>query len=415
MPDSGGSVLPVSRLLWRPPLTVRVGRAAHLPVGCRVVQQFIIAPHRRMPSLLVPVSSRRAAARAILRPSEGVRGLQRAGRTAASLALLAGVGQKLMRDRLYICADSSSADPLDYSADQGPAESIESYLQEVFGPDILLALAVGPMRANRKPVLQLLTPSGRTVAYVKVGWNALTRKLVRNEAHTLADQAPRNLGLVQPPRLLHAASWQDLALLAIAPLVETGASSHYPLEPPLRPMSALATSGGTEVAELAASPFWDRLGARIDRLEDARTRRTLLAVWLLAARHYGTTAVTFGAWHGDWTRWNMTWDGDRVLLWDWERYETGVPVGMDAFHYALQSRLRNPDDLDDAVTAVRRLAPSLAAGFDAEPRQGELLLLLYLLTLLLRYEEDSTDVMGAGLRPIAAALRSIVARQVAAL
>jgi hypothetical protein len=33
----------------------------------------------------------------------------------------------------------------------------------------------------------------------------------------------------------------------------------------------------------------------------------------------------------------MSRDGDRLLLWDWERFETGVPKGLDRLHYAVNT------------------------------------------------------------------------------
>lgn len=404
--DGDGSVLPVSRLLWRPPLTVALGRQDARPPAGTVVSEFIVAPHRRAPSLLIPVASSRAAARAVLRPSEGSRGIQQAGRRAASLALRIGLGRHLMRDRVYVCAPDAS--------DPQPA-SIETYLRGVFGADVLVALAVGPMRANRKPVLQILTPAGEVVAFVKVGWNDLTHRLVNDEAQTLASLVPTRLGVVQPPRVLHVATWEDLSLLAIAPLIGTTHVRRDPTEPQLDAMRALATNAGTEVMPLADSPFWQGLPQRIADIDDVRARDSLLAVHAIATTHWGRVPVTFGAWHGDWTKWNMAWDSQRVLLWDWERYESGVPVGLDAYHYAFQSRLRGVADVESAVSQVRRSAGSLAAGMGVPREQGPMLLLCYVLSLLLRYENDSRDAMGVQLRPIAAALRTVAARQVAAL
>lgn len=403
-------MLPVSRLLWRAPLVVRTGRADAPPTSADVISEFIVAPHRRAPAVLIPVRSHRAAAQAVLRPSEGSRGLAQVGRRAAWLALRSGLGRHLMRDRLYVC------DPV--GGDDGAAAcsaSIESYLRGVFGAGVLIALAVGPMRANRKPVLQVLTSSGRIVAFVKVGWNPLTRQLVTDEARTLASLDPSRLGAVRPPAVLHTAAWQDLQLLAITPLIGTPRVRRNAVETQFDAMRALAANAGTEVASLADSAFWHRLRERMSAVPDARSRDTLLATHRIAADHWGATPVTFGAWHGDWTMWNMARDGDRVLLWDWERYETGVPVGLDAYHYTLQSRLRSVGDVEPAVAFVRKLAPSLARGMGAPGEQGELLLLCYLLSLLLRYENDSRGTMGAQLRPIAQSLQTIAARQVAAL
>lgn len=402
--DGDGGVDAVSRLMWPPPLTVEMGRRDLRPTAGIVLSEYLVAPNRRAPALLLPLGSPRAAARAVLRPSAGTRGRQQAGRRAAALAFRAGLGPHVMRDRLYICtAPGSPADP----------SSIEMYLRGVFGPDVLIALAVGPIRANRKPVLQVLTPAGHLVAFVKVGWNALTRSLVSAEAKTLAGLVPTRLGPVQPPHVLHVGTWRDLSLLALAPLIGT-ARRGKPGELPMDAMRGLATHAGTEVRALKDSRFWTKLREQITALPDPRTRDALLAIHLTANGRWGKAPVTFGAWHGDWTKWNMAWDGRRVLLWDWERYETDVPVGLDAYHYALQSRLHGDGTVEPAAARVRRDAATLAAGMGMPPEQGQLLLGCYLLSLLLRYENDSQDAMGARLRPVAESLRAVVARQVSA-
>ena len=47
----------------------------------------------------------------------------------------------------------------------------------------------------------------------------------------------------------------------------------------------------------------------------------------------------------------MARHGDEVLLWDWEHYEEGVPVGFDALHFRGQ-QLRNAERKPS--TAARR-------------------------------------------------------------
>ena len=50
--------------------------------------------------------------------------------------------------------------------------------------------------------------------------------------------------------------------------------------------------------------------------------------------------LPLGAWHGDWTPWNMSRRRGRLQLWDWERFETGVPLGLDRCHYGVNAVVR---------------------------------------------------------------------------
>ena len=84
--------------------------------------------------------------------------------------------------------------------------------------------------------------------------------------------------------------------------------------------------------------------------------------------------LAFGAWHGDWTPWNMASTAGGLLVWDWERFATGVPVGFDALHYWLQIERRRPpprpaDGSADEPDALRRSCwRRSASDTDAGPR-----------------------------------------------
>jgi len=53
-------------------------------------------------------------------------------------------------------------------------ENIEDYLSRELDEEVVVAPYTSPPRANRKPVLHVLTPAGRTLGFAKVGRNELT-------------------------------------------------------------------------------------------------------------------------------------------------------------------------------------------------------------------------------------------------
>ncbi len=53
------------------------------------------------------------------------------------------------------------------------------------GQPVEISLHLGAARANRKPVLQLLSKAGETIGFAKIGINALTRELVTGERAAL--------------------------------------------------------------------------------------------------------------------------------------------------------------------------------------------------------------------------------------
>ena len=104
--------------------------------------------------------------------------------------------------------------------------------------------------------------------------------------------------------------------------------------------------------------------------------------------------VSFGAWHGDWAPWNMAAHDGRVMLWDWERFETDVPVGFDALHFELQKLIR-VDGLAPraAVTSWLRAGASSCAVRRASD-SADLVVALYLLHVgarALHHEHDAAS------------------------
>ena len=56
--------------------------------------------------------------------------------------------------------------------------------------EVVLGMHLGPPRANRKPVLQLLSPQGRTVAYAKIGGRRADRRAGRDRGRRAAAARP---------------------------------------------------------------------------------------------------------------------------------------------------------------------------------------------------------------------------------
>ncbi len=91
--------------------------------------------------------------------------------------------------------------------------------------------------------------------------------------------------------------------------------------------------------------------------------------------------LPFGAWHGDWTPWNMSRRRGRLQLWDWERFETGVPMGLDRCHYGVNT-ITHTQGFDQG-SIVRGLE---LAGIPEEPGSDEhLVAAAYLAAIACRY------------------------------
>jgi hypothetical protein len=352
-------------LLWPAPATVTLGRARH--AGAE--RSYLILPSLAHPRLLVPRRTRRAAGGAVRGYGEQSSAARRAAVRLAAAALAAGAGDHVLPDRLEVAG----------------RDTIEDHLARELGRPVLVSLHLGPARANRKPVLQLLDGGGGTVGYAKVATTALTGRLVAAETATLRTLARAGLRHLTPPTALAGGSWRGLELLVQSPL---------PVRQPRRPSAARLAAATAEVAAVGGittqpldGPYLAGLRERVAALPPGDARDGLAGA-LEALRGPGVE-LRIGSWHGDWTPWNTAVVADTVLAWDWERFAGGVPVGFDALHYDLQPRALGHVNAAAAAAAesVRR-APGLLDPMGVPPGSAAVVAVLYLAEILTRYVGD---------------------------
>ena len=376
----------VCAVLWPPPASVSLIRGPRVLRGLRAGpgrgrgRDFIVLPSARRPRLLVP-SGRRAGAAAVRRYGEPGSVTAWAGSRALALALAAGGAGAGLGGRLRV-----SADPGIGSAGPGTG-TIEAYLHSVLGREVLVSIHLGGARANRKPVLQLLTPRGEAAGFAKVSVNPLTRDLIRVERAALDTLAAEDFRELTVPRVLHYGQWQGREVLIM------NALPVWRRRKALRPgqltaaMTELAAVGGRSRGPLAGCDYLARLRSRLGACQAGPDRAAVSdALEALAA---AGLELSFGAWHGDWTGWNMAATADGLLVWDWERFAPGVPAGFDPLHYRLQSdvvRRRRPPA--EAAAACVRDAPGWLVPFGVPAGEAHLVAILYLAELSARYLAD---------------------------
>src|SRR5579859_1638748 len=347
-------------------------------------RDFVLIPGVRHPRLLVPASPRAAAA-ALRQYGQPRSWPARMGVAAFALGLATGLGGTLLGVRVRVTAPPE-------------AESIESYLRSVISPGIRVSIRLGPARANRKPVLQLHTTAGGPVGFVKVGFNALTRDLVRAESDSLAFLERTGLDGISVPRVLHHSQWHGMDVLVLSALPVWRRRRALPAAQLSAAMDTVARVGELQQGAPASGAYLrhltDRLAATDPGPESSALRQ---AVGTLTATGLATS-LTFGAWHGDWSPWNMASTTSGLLVWDWERFAFGVPCGFDALHYWLQSEVgpRHRDPLTAAAGCVEHAA-GLLAPFRIDPARARLTAALYLADMATRYLVDRQAQAGAPL------------------
>ncbi|MDH2428754.1 hypothetical protein [Sphaerisporangium sp. TRM90804] len=288
------------------------------------------------------------------------------------------------------------------------AGTIEAYLSEVFGRRVRATAHIRPARrANRKPVLEVRGTDGGLLAFVKIGHTERSRALVRHEGATLDALAGTPLKIVTPPAVLHHGVWNELEVLALSPL---------PVPPVPLPVrlrlgrtsipTSLLTRAVREIAALAPVAIPGTTASE-DLLGDHLGRAALPVgahAWPVTAsrsadRHGAppntATASSWNhAWHGDFAPWNMAAAPDgRLLVWDWERFATGVPIGFDALHHSFQRALRRMPPPIAAQACLAQSARTLEP-FAVPAHQARSTALHYLITLADRHEQDGHHPLG---------------------
>jgi hypothetical protein len=198
--------------------------------------------------------------------------------------------------------------------------------------------------------------------------------------------------------VLARGSWQDLEILVLSPLPAWERPRPLTDAGLAEALAELARSSGTSTAPLAGSGYWHQLTVRLEQAGDGPEHESLAALIKRLGSVAGTSKMTFGCWHGDLTPWNLANTRAGLLVWDWERFTTGVPIGFDALHYWLNERVAGgSQDPVRAATDCVGVAPKLLDRFRVAADQAKLTALAYLADLSIRYLADRQAEAGARL------------------
>lgn len=379
-------------LLWPPPAEVSLDASGAAWSGWRHARkpdrtadrEFALFPGARRLPLLVP-TGRQAAAAAVRHHSATRSPAARLYVRALSVCLAGGLCGAMLRPRVWIRSPDGS-------------DTIDRYLTSVMSCDLQMSIEVGRPRANRKPVLQLLNGSGEAVGFAKVGINPLTSRLVRAEHESLTRLSQAGLTEIAIPEVLHYGIWRDLDVLVLSALPAWRPRRPLPHTRLVAAMAELAGVDGLTTEPLAGGGYLGRLRARLATADESPEHEALEQALDKLAAQMGDTVLSFGCWHGDWAPWNMANTGHGLLVWDWERFTRGVPLGFDALHYWLQREVgMSRRDPRTAAGACLEHAPRLLGSFGIAAAEAELTAVLYLADLATRYLVDRQAQAGARL------------------
>lgn len=335
---------------------------------------YFVIPSSSRPRLLVPVGVP-GAERMLVRYGGGLS--TRAARAVLRRAVSSGVGARLPVRQLCVRQDP---------------DGIEQHLAARLPTGIRMGVLIGPPRANAKPVLQLLDGAGTTVAFAKVGVTPLAAELLTRETWALKLVATDRRHTFEVPQVIAADPWRDLPVL-IQQALPLAQSQLAPQEPPLQVMAEIAGLGGITTRRIGSSwlaePLLGRdgwFGLDLQPFELLRQRVTRYDQWPV------------GSWHGDFGPWNMATDGATTQVWDWERFEQDVPVGLDAAHYRTQRAVAHLQEPSVAWQSVTADVAKLLTACGQDERQATVVAGAYLVSICRRYLSDAVDGPTPALR-----------------
>lgn len=391
-------------VLW-PGADTSLGSSSDTAAVSAASYEYFVLPDRRGPRLLLPTRAPAAAAAAVRGSSEPRSALAHVAREGVALTVRSGVAERLLSRRFRVRSEGEvdAARVIRPDGSAGKPETIEAYVAEVLGDTVLSLSLGGQRRANRKPVLQVLRPDGTALAFVKLGTNDLTNRLVHAEHEALLrlsgvrGRLP-NIGVAD---VLQAGTWHGAQILvqSCLPVRRRGVR----LDPARVAAGALevARAFGTRLVPLASSTYLRDLQARLQALLPGPEASVLQSICRGLSTPEPRREVLFGASHGDWTPWNMAQTPERLLVWDWERFTSDAPVGVDAVHFAMQERTARRGTEPRAVAEhLLSAAPVLLRPLGVHARNAELVVLLYLIDIGGRYLADSDVRSGARLAEV---------------
>jgi hypothetical protein len=345
--------------------------------------QYLPVPNAHNPRVILPAHNRSAATRGITSFAQGHSLGERLRTLLLTGAFATGVAPLLLRDRLFV----------------GAGPGIEHALTTALDRELAIAIHVGPPRANRKPVLLLLTPGGRTIGYAKVAVNDLTTRLVRAETEALRHLGQARLRDVTVPRLLYDGEWNGHPLMVQEALPvghQTDRPTRYQL---LRCVTQIVGMEKVRERQLSESPYLRTLDDRIARLGTRPEAAPLRA----ALHRLPDVSLPFGAWHGDLTRWNIASTARRAFVWDWERLTMDAPAGFDALHFDLNECVQagvHPGVHRWLDSGTRLLRDPLMATCGLREHAVSTVMALYLIDLATRYLHDRQAESGSGMAAV---------------
>jgi hypothetical protein len=180
-------------------------------------------------------------------------------------------------------------------------------------------------------------------------------------------------------------------VIVVAPLKDMGATPWRATDVPVAASIALVGTQMRTRSRFGDSAFWSRVVGEVERavpIMEAETAQILLTARAAIEDRWGDVELLNGLSHGDWIPPNISIRRDGAYsVWDWERSEPDVPLGLDTLQFILFVELRKRPVSAELVRRVELHGRRALLRQNLSPDLVRLLASLSLLRSLLWFSE----------------------------
>lgn len=264
------------------------------------------------------------------------------------------------------------------SKDQLPLERL---VAEITGHErATLAFSLGIAGPFKKMTVQVMSPTGETLGYIKVPLGDKADNRVRHEAMIL--EKMQGFPALRPhlPHPLYAGFWEGSYVLFQSAFTGNPGPTrftrlHEDFLQILQSCHRVCRDGKTLIQSVADN--WERTRPRLGSKWQSLAQEVLR----FATRQLEAVQVPCGILHGDFAPWNTRVQNDGLCLFDWESALWEGPVSWDKFHFLVQ--------VDSLLNKGRGAGASFVLKNDERASY-----LLYLLHSGLQLVEEGADPIG---------------------
>ena len=212
------------------------------------------------------------------------------------------------------------------------------YIKEIVkNDDIEFSISLGTPGPDRKPVIQIISNTGESVGFVKVGTES-TNKLVQNEAGAIDKLSQSSSECFCVPKLLNKGWWHDhFYAVQSAPKEKILSAPKHLHKCHMKVLKELSDIN-TEWITLTSSKYWELLNKRVEAIVEKNHYYNIIKDALSTVENrLGNKVLPFHMSHGDFAPWNTYLVGEKLYLFDWEYSQDSALPGSDLFHFIIQT------------------------------------------------------------------------------